>query len=387
MSGQNHGPRCRDGIFGSLQIKSRTVLDETANLKVYDAKVKGSLKVKEETTLKDELCVDGATTLKDELCVDGATTLKDELCVDGATTLKDELCVDGATTLKDELCVDGTASIKGNICVEGSYKTAAGGVLTSACSTFHTPVTHNWKSVSSSVEVPSGDHVYGQMGGGPDNPGKVMYTVPAGRHAMLMSFAQDGGDPDVRASYGVQDLSGKHYLGSSRGESNLHERFLYLESGDKFVVWGLPSVTFDCAATFIEFDANSPDGCFHKIHRLSTTSTTDSVEYTIPANHSAVLCPNLLPVGQVGDDASLSVVLGRDGDSDSITFRIINCISGTDYVESRTVGTRDPFNTEVEMPRLTTFSAGDKFRLQVNSNGDNHLATITTALFVKPNPM
>lgn len=42
----NHSKLCRDGIFGSLQIKSRKVLDRDANLDVQGAKVRGDLVVK-----------------------------------------------------------------------------------------------------------------------------------------------------------------------------------------------------------------------------------------------------------------------------------------------------------------------------------------------------
>jgi hypothetical protein len=313
-----------------------------------------------------------------------------QLCRDligGSLQIKNQSVLD-----KDaNLCVN-DAKVRGDLKVKGLYKTKCGETLTSACSTFFTPITHNWKAVSAAVNVIEGDQggpVYGQNGGGPDRPGQVMYTVPEGRQALLLSFAADRPDPEVAASYAVEDAEGKLYLIHARGEGNHHERFVYMEPGDKFLVWALPSLmggSLNCAVTFVEFDKEVPDGCFYKILRLSSTSTTDSVEYTIPDGHSAVLCPNLLPAGEDGEDHSESIIYGRDGNSDTIRFNIVNCINGIDFVEPASLSDDDPFNTGNDRPRLTTFAAGDKFRLEIVSNDDNHLASITTALFVKPNP-
>jgi len=55
----NHNKLCRDGIFGSIQIKSQKVLDKDANLVVQDAKVKGNAKVKECLTVFGDVYVKG----------------------------------------------------------------------------------------------------------------------------------------------------------------------------------------------------------------------------------------------------------------------------------------------------------------------------------------
>jgi len=55
----NHSRLCRDGIFGSLQIKSQKVLDKDTNLTVNDAKVRGNAKVKEDLTISGDLVVQG----------------------------------------------------------------------------------------------------------------------------------------------------------------------------------------------------------------------------------------------------------------------------------------------------------------------------------------
>jgi hypothetical protein len=290
------------------------------------------------------------------------------------------LCVENAK-------IKGAAKVKGDLTVCGDYKTKCGDTLTSACSTFFTPITSNWKSVSAAVSVPSNTHVYGQMGGGPAQPPKVMYTVPAGRCALTLAMSQDGPNaPDARASYAVRDNSNTYYLVGARGEGLHHERFVYMDSGDSLVVWGLPSQSFNAAAAFVEFDKTLPDGCFYQLLRLSSTASTAMTSYTIPAGHSAVFCPNLLPLGEDGENASESMVFGRDGQGPSVDFEVTNVINSINFTERVSVSDRDPFNTSDDRPRLTAFSAGDTFKLAITDNSENVLATLTTALFVKPNP-
>lgn len=260
-----------------------------------------------------------------------------------------------------------------------------GGSITPSCSTFFTPITYNWKSVSSAIEVPSGSHVYGQMNGGPVQQPKVIYTVPSGRCALILSMSQDGvNGPDARASYAVRDNSNTYYLVGARGEGNHHERFIYMVEGDSLVVWGLPGITFNVAASFIEFDKKLPDGCFYQIIRLSTTLSADEITYTIPDNHSAILCPNLLPIGEEGEEASESIILGRDGVGANVDFEITNTIDTIDFTEQVSISDDNPFNTSDNRPRLTSFKGGDIFKLSVTNNSESSLATITTALFVKP---
>jgi choline dehydrogenase len=58
----NHNRLCRDGIYGSLQIKSKRVLDKDSNLSVADAKVRGNAKVKEDLTVCGDLIVQGCVS-------------------------------------------------------------------------------------------------------------------------------------------------------------------------------------------------------------------------------------------------------------------------------------------------------------------------------------
>jgi len=271
-----------------------------------------------------------------------------------------------------------------NININGSLS-VNGGSVTPNCSTFFTPITNNWKSISAAVDVPNDMHVYGQVNGGPVQEPKVIYTVPEGRCALTLSMAQDDNNPGNRASYAVRDMNNMYYLVGSRGEGVHHERFVYMDAGDSFVVWGLPAVTFNVAATFIEFDKTLPDGCFYQILRLSSTNTTTEMSYTIPDDHSAIFCPNLLPVGEEGDEASESIVLARDGVGNDVDFEITNTIDTIDFTHNVSVGDRNPFNTSDERPHLTSFKGGDIFKLAVTSNDDGFLASVTTALFVRPN--
>jgi len=255
--------------------------------------------------------------------------------------------------------------------------------LTSASSTFFTPVTHNWKSVSKAVVVPKGT-VYGGTGGGPDNEPVVLYTVPKGRCALLLSTSDDQGSGQTN-SYAVRDPAGTYYLVVNENEVE-YERFVYLDQGDAFVVWGNVAFDFSSAAVFIEFDKKGPDGSFYKILRLSTTSETDEISYTIPSKHSAVLCPNVLPIGSAGDAAAESIVLGADGSNNEVSFKVINTINGLDFTSFDEIDYDVvPFVTEVMPPKLTAFSAGDSLKLVVEDNEENNLVTMTTALFLKRN--
>ena len=56
----NLGKLGRDGIFGSLQIKSHIVLDHNANLDVAETKIKGNAKVKQNVIVLGNVFVKGA---------------------------------------------------------------------------------------------------------------------------------------------------------------------------------------------------------------------------------------------------------------------------------------------------------------------------------------
>ena len=55
----NHNRVCRDGLEGSLQIKSHKVLDHNANLDVREANVQGHGKIKENLTDLGDVTVKG----------------------------------------------------------------------------------------------------------------------------------------------------------------------------------------------------------------------------------------------------------------------------------------------------------------------------------------
>lgn len=77
----NHGRLCRDGLVGTLQIKSQRVLDHDANLTVKDAKVKGDLKVKGNALVCGTLttpCLDASQYKVDgELIIDNDRNIVD----------------------------------------------------------------------------------------------------------------------------------------------------------------------------------------------------------------------------------------------------------------------------------------------------------------------
>lgn len=57
-----YGRRCRDGIFGNLNIKAKEVLDEQANLNVNNATFRGDAEMKKNVTVCGDLLVQGTIT-------------------------------------------------------------------------------------------------------------------------------------------------------------------------------------------------------------------------------------------------------------------------------------------------------------------------------------
>ena len=95
----NFGKLCREGIFGSLKIKDKTVLDSDANLTVTSIKNKGPLKtdyIAEKTpghgiAVQHNLCIDSDAQLQTD-CINDKTgngvTVKADVCVDSGYVLK-----------------------------------------------------------------------------------------------------------------------------------------------------------------------------------------------------------------------------------------------------------------------------------------------------------
>lgn len=124
----NFGKPCRDGIFGNLQIKSRTVLDKDGNLCVTSIKNKGPLKTDyliEKTTghgvvVQSDLCVDSGYVVQTD-CLDDKTDngilVKADLCVENTHLVQTD-CIDDKTgngiRLKADACLDSGHVVKVN---------------------------------------------------------------------------------------------------------------------------------------------------------------------------------------------------------------------------------------------------------------------------------
>ena len=58
-TGPAFGRLCRDGHFGNYIVKSKTVIDKEANLRVNNAKMKGDAKLKGDLCVEQNLVVHG----------------------------------------------------------------------------------------------------------------------------------------------------------------------------------------------------------------------------------------------------------------------------------------------------------------------------------------
>lgn len=124
----NFGPLCRDLIGCNLQVKGKTVIDESGNFKTPGALVSKSLTSRGNTTVCGKLVTDNI----EPKTSGGNVSMNGNVTICGNITLGNVVPKDGSNvSVNGNVSVDGNISVNGNVSVDDSYYVGGSQVVTS----------------------------------------------------------------------------------------------------------------------------------------------------------------------------------------------------------------------------------------------------------------
>lgn len=210
-----------------------------------------------------------------------------------------------------------------------------------------------------------------------------LYTVPAGRKAVVTNYVAFNPSAGTIAHYPQLKVSGTYYrlktVNSSTTGTGVGVALaapLVLVAGDILAMNCATTAGLNCWFTVIEFDAAAP----LKTARLLGPATGDNTLYTVPAGKTAAAVSVFGGFSELTQGGPL-VVFAADGTNRTIYLNIVNAGGSPASTNKANAALVVTASTTSSRPMFATLGAGDFVNLNVDVGNAAQIAYLTVVEF------